>query len=45
MEREGADALLLGPIGDIPPVESEQVYYERSEVPATGIGLTKKSLR
>ena len=31
---------LLGPIGDIPPVEFEQMYYERSEVPATGVGLT-----
>jgi transposase InsO family protein len=31
---------LLGPIGDIPPVEFEQMYYERSEVPATGAGLT-----
>ncbi len=40
MKREGADALLVGPIGDIPPVEFEQMYYERSEVPATGIGLT-----
>ena len=30
---------LLGPIGDIPPVEFEQMYYERSEVPATGVGL------
>jgi len=31
---------LLGPIGDIPPVEFEQMYYERSEVPTTGVGLT-----
>ena len=31
---------LLGPIGDIPPVEFEQMYYERSEAPATGVGLT-----
>jgi transposase InsO family protein len=31
---------LLGPIGDIPPVEFEQMYYERSEVPAMGVGLT-----
>jgi transposase InsO family protein len=31
---------LLGPIGDIPPVEFEQMYYERSEVSATGVGLT-----
>jgi len=31
---------LLGPIGDIPPVEFEQMYYERSEVPATEVGLT-----
>jgi len=30
---------LLGPIGDIPPVEFEQMYYEQSEVPATGVGL------
>jgi hypothetical protein len=28
------------PIGDIPPVEFEQMYYERSEVPAMGVGLT-----
>jgi transposase InsO family protein len=31
---------LLGPIGDIPPVEFEQMYYERSEIPAMGVGLT-----
>jgi putative transposase len=31
---------LLGPIGDIPPVEFEQMYYEQSEVAATGVGLT-----
>jgi putative transposase len=31
---------LLGPIGDIPPVEFEQMYYEQSEAPAMGVGLT-----
>jgi putative transposase len=31
---------LLGPIGDIPPIEFEQMYYERSEVSAMGVGLT-----
>jgi transposase InsO family protein len=31
---------LLGPIGDIPPVELEQTYYEQSEVAATRVGLS-----
>ena len=30
---------LLEPIGDIPPVELEQLYYERQESQATGAGL------
>ena len=31
---------LLGPIGNIPPVEFEQLNYETQETPATGVGLT-----
>jgi len=31
---------LFGPIGDIPPVEFEALYYERQEVPAMEVGLT-----
>jgi transposase InsO family protein len=31
---------LLGSIGDIPPIEFEQMYDERSEVSAMGVGLT-----
>ncbi len=30
---------LLEPIGDIPPVEFEQLYYERQGDPAIGVGL------
>ncbi len=30
---------LFEPIGNIPPVELEQLYYERQEVPAMGVGL------
>ncbi len=30
---------LLGPIGDIPPVEFEQLYYANQEVSAMGVGL------
>ena len=30
---------LLSSIGDIPPVELEQVYYERQETPTMGVGL------
>ncbi len=30
---------LLGPIGDIPPVELEQQYYQREEAPAMAVGL------
>jgi len=30
---------LLEPIGDIPPAEFEQMYYERQEGPAVGVGL------
>jgi transposase InsO family protein len=30
---------LLGPIGDIPPVEFEQMYYARQESPVTEAGL------
>jgi putative transposase len=30
---------LLEPIGDIPPVEFEQLYYERQGGPAIGVGL------
>ena len=31
---------LLGPIGNIPPVEFEALYYERQETPTMGVGLT-----
>jgi transposase InsO family protein len=31
---------LLEPIGDIPPVEFEALYYERQETPAMAVGLT-----
>ncbi len=31
---------LLEPIGNIPPVELEQLYYERQEAPTMGVGLT-----
>ncbi len=31
---------LLEPIGNVPPVEFEQLYHERQEVPAIGVGLT-----
>jgi putative transposase len=31
---------LLAPIGDVPPVESEQAYYGRYESPAMQVGLT-----
>ena len=30
---------LLGPIGDIPPVELEQAYYDSLEAPAMAAGL------
>jgi transposase InsO family protein len=30
---------LLGPIGDIPPVEFEQAYYKSLEAPAVAAGL------
>jgi transposase InsO family protein len=30
---------LLEPIGNIPPVELEQMYYEQQEAPAIGVGL------
>jgi transposase InsO family protein len=30
---------LLGPIGDIPPVEPEQAYYDSLETPAVAVGL------
>jgi transposase InsO family protein len=30
---------LLGPIGDIPPVEFEQAYYDTLEAPAEAVGL------
>jgi len=30
---------LFGPIGDIPPVEFEQLYYERQGGPTMGVGL------
>ncbi len=30
---------LLGPIGDIPPVELEQMYYEGQDAPAMEVGL------
>ena len=31
---------LLGPIGNIPPAELEQLYYQRQEAPAMEVGLT-----
>jgi transposase InsO family protein len=31
---------LFGPIGNIPPVEFETLYYERQETPAMAVGLT-----
>ena len=31
---------LLGPIGNIPPTELEQLYYQRQQGPATEVGLT-----
>ena len=31
---------LFGPIGDIPPAEFEQLYYEKEEVPAMAVGAT-----
>jgi transposase InsO family protein len=31
---------LFEPIGSIPPVEFEALYYERQETPAMGVGLT-----
>jgi transposase InsO family protein len=31
---------LFGPIGNIPPVELEQLYYERQEAPTMMVGLT-----
>ena len=31
---------LFEPIGNIPPVELEQLYYEHQESQATGVGLT-----
>jgi len=31
---------LFGPIGNIPPVEFEALYYERQETPAMEVGLT-----
>jgi transposase InsO family protein len=31
---------LLEPIGDIPPAEYEEMYYERQEAPAMAVGLT-----
>ena len=30
---------LFEPIGNIPPVEFESLYYERQEAPAMGVGL------
>ncbi len=30
---------LLEPIGNIPPAEFEQLYYQRNEAPAMGAGL------
>ncbi len=30
---------LLGPIGNVPPTELEQLYYQRQEAPATEVGL------
>jgi len=31
---------LFGPIGDIPPAEFEQLYYEKEAVPAMSVGVT-----
>ena len=31
---------LFGPIGNIPPIEFEALYYERQETPAMVVGLT-----
>ena len=31
---------LFEPIGNIPPVEFEALYYQRQEAPAMGVGLT-----
>ncbi len=31
---------LFEPIGSIPPIEFEQLYYERQEVPAMEVGPT-----
>jgi putative transposase len=31
---------LLEPIGYVPPVEHEEAYYRRQEIPTTAIGLT-----
>ena len=31
---------LFEPIGNIPPVEFESLYYERQEAPTMGVGLT-----
>ncbi len=36
---------LLEPIGDIPPTEFEELYYENLEASATVAGLKKQSLR
>jgi transposase InsO family protein len=36
---------LLGPIGDIPPVELEQAYYDSLDAPAMAAGLNQRSLR
>lgn len=31
---------IFGPIGDIPPMEYESLYYERQETPAVVVGIT-----
>lgn len=31
---------LLGPIGNIPPIEFENLYYQRQDVPAMVVGNT-----
>ncbi len=31
---------LFGPIGNMPPVEFEAMYFKNQEAPATGVGLT-----
>lgn len=36
---------LLGPIGDIPPVEFEKAYHGSVETPAVAAGLNRKGLR